>query len=44
MQQQKRNNELVYGEEEYKKGQINGKREIERLDFDNKKRSRLLTS
>ena len=31
MQQQKRNNELVYGEEEYKKGQINGKREIEHL-------------
>ena len=32
MQQQKRNNELVYNEEEYKKGQKNGKEEIERLD------------
>ena len=32
MQLQKRNNELVYGEEEYKKGQKNGKEEIERLD------------
>ena len=32
MQLQKRNNELVYNEQEYKKGQKNGKEEIERLD------------
>ena len=32
MQKQKRNNELVYNEEEYKKGQKSGKAEIERLD------------
>jgi hypothetical protein len=32
MQKQKRNNELVYGEEEYKKGQKSGKAEVERLD------------
>ena len=32
MQKQKRNNELVYDEESYKKGQKDGKAEIERLD------------
>ena len=32
MQRQKRNNELVYSPEEYKKGQKDGKEEIERLD------------
>jgi hypothetical protein len=32
MLDQKRNNELVYNEEEYTKGQKNGKAEIERLD------------
>jgi len=32
MLDQKRNNELVYSEEEYTKGQKNGKAEIERLD------------
>ena len=32
MQSQKRNNELVYSDEEYQKGQKNGKAEVERLD------------
>jgi hypothetical protein len=32
MLKQKRNNEFVYGEEEYKNGQKNGKAEIQRLD------------
>ena len=32
MQSQKRNNELVYNEKEYKEGQKNGKAEVERLD------------
>ena len=32
MQKQKRNNELVYSEEEYKQGQKSGKQEVERLD------------
>ena len=32
MQSQKRNNELVYSQEEYIKGQKNGKAEVERLD------------
>jgi len=32
MQKQKRNNELVYSEELYRKGQKDGKEEIERLD------------
>jgi hypothetical protein len=32
MQKQKRNNELVYDEELYRKGQKDGKAEIERLD------------
>jgi hypothetical protein len=32
MQKQKRNNELVYDEKLYKKGQEQGKSEIERLD------------
>jgi hypothetical protein len=32
MQSQKRNNELIYSEEEYKIGQKKGKAEVERLD------------
>ena len=32
MQKQKRNNELVYSEDEYIKGQKDGKAEVERLD------------
>lgn len=32
MQKQRRNNELVYDEESYQKGQKDGKKEIERLD------------
>ena len=32
MQLQKRNNELIYSEEEYKIGQKKGKAEVERLD------------
>ena len=32
MKQQKRNNDIVYNADEYRQGQINGKKEIERLD------------
>jgi hypothetical protein len=32
MQKQKRNNELVYSDEEHMKGQKSGKAEVERLD------------
>ena len=32
MLDQKRNNELVYDEEKYREGQINGKKELQRLD------------
>ena len=32
MKQQKRNNDIVYSADEYRQGQINGKKEIERLD------------